>query len=113
MYHIIKNIMAPKLTKNDGINIEHKSHMVMWSKCNFRCVFCLQSSVDFKFGEEYRSLSETEYIAVIMHLMQFGKNFKFSGGEPTLNPRVEWDLQVVKDLGGTVFLIPMDQILNV
>ena len=103
MYHIIKNCMAPKITPNDGINMEYNSHMVMWSKCNFRCVFCLQSSVDFNFDGRYRTLGKTEYIATIMCLMQSGKNFKFSGGEPTLNPRVEWDLQVVKDLGGTVF----------
>ena len=103
MYQIIKNALAPKLTKNDGINMENKSHMIMWSKCNFRCAFCLQASENFQAGESYRSLSEDEYIVAIMTLMQSGENFKFSGGEPTLNPRVEWDLQVVKELGGTLF----------
>lgn len=103
MYRITKNLLAPKLTKNDGINMENKSHMVMWSKCNFRCAFCLQSSKNFVFKTQYHDLSKYEYIAVILKLMESGKNFKFSGGEPTLNPRVEWDLQVVKDHGGTVF----------
>jgi len=103
MYYISKNILAPKLTQNDGINIENKSHMIMWDKCNFRCSFCLQASSNFNNKETYHSLGNYEYIAVIAKLMQTGKNFKFSGGEPTLNPRIEWDLQVVKDLGGTVF----------
>lgn len=103
MYQIIKGCLAPKLTENDGINMENKSHMVMWSRCNFRCSFCYQSSKNFDFEEQYYSLDEDEYIATILKLMESGENFKFSGGEPTLNPRVEWDLQVVKDLGGTVF----------
>lgn len=103
MYRIIKNHMAPKLTENDGINMEYNSHMIMWSRCNFRCAYCLQASKNFEFEEKYHALSEHEYIAVIIKLMQSGKNFKFSGGEPTLNPRIEWDLQIVKDLGGTIF----------
>lgn len=103
MYHIIKNVLAPKLTKNDGINMENKSHMIMWDRCNFRCEFCYQSSKDFHTGASFRSLGEDEFIAVIMMLIQSGKNFKFSGGEPTLNPRIEWDLQIVKQLEGTVF----------
>ena len=103
MYSIRKNAMAPKLTQNDGINIEYNSHMMMWGKCNFRCEFCLQASTNFYTGPSYHSLSKNEYIATIIKLMESGKNFKFSGGEPTLNPRIEWDLQVVKDLGGTVF----------
>ena len=103
MYNIYKNLLAPKLTQNDGINMENNSHMIMWSRCNFRCVFCLQSSKNFDMKEKYHSLDEDEYIATILYLMQYGNNFKFSGGEPTLNPRVEWDLQVVKDLGGTIF----------
>ena len=103
MYRIRKNIMAPKLTGNEGINIENKSHLIMWDKCNFRCVFCFQSSKNFACKEQYHSLGKDEYIAVIMKLMASGRNFKFSGGEPTLNPRIEWDLQVVKDLGGTIF----------
>ncbi len=103
MYQIVKNVLAPKLTKDDGINMENRSHMIMWSKCNFRCAFCLQSSKNFNAGSQYHSLSKDEYLAAILTLMQSGKNFKFSGGEPTLNPRIEWDLQVVKELGGTVF----------
>ena len=103
MYCITKNALAPKLTQNDGINIENKSHMIQWDKCNFRCKFCSQSLNNFKAGPLYHSFDEDEYIAVIMQLMQHGVNFKFSGGEPSLNPRIEWDLQVVKDLGGIVF----------
>lgn len=103
MYRFIKKLLAPKVTENDGINMENKSHLVMWDRCNFRCAFCYQSSKNFVFEEQYYSLSKEEYIAVILKLMQSSKNFKFSGGEPSLNPRIEWDLQVVKDLGGTVF----------
>ena len=103
MYHISERALAPKLTENDGINIENNSHMVMWSKCNFRCSFCFQASTNFNNNDVYHSLGKYEFISVINKLMKTSKNFKFSGGEPTLNPRVEWDLQVVKDLGGTVF----------
>ncbi len=104
MYHIHRNALAPKLTKNDGINMENKSHMILWSKCNFRCAFCLQAVNDFNLNMiSYHSLNKNKFIATIMMLMQTSKNFKFSGGEPTLNPRIEWDLQVVKELGGNVF----------
>lgn len=103
-YLIIKNHLAPKCTENDKIDLNNKSHMFMWSRCNFRCAFCMQSAFDFNERDGYHDLTEDEFISVILKLMKSGKNFKFSGGEPTLNPRLEWELRVVKDLGGTVFL---------
>jgi len=103
-YLIYKNLLAPKCTENDNIDLSKSSHMIMWNRCNFRCGFCYQSSKDFKDSSDYKNLSENEFIATIIDLMKYGKNFKFSGGEPTLNPRLEWDLKVVKGLGGTVFL---------
>ena len=103
MYLIIKNHLAPKFTPNDGINIENNSHIFMWHKCNFRCGFCYQASKNFENSEGYHELSDDHFFATIMALMQSGKNFKFTGGEPTLNKRIEWELSVVKQLGGTVF----------
>lgn len=102
-YRIIKNLLAPKCTQEDGIDLEYHSHMLLYNRCNFRCAFCMQAAFDFKEQYGYHELSENEFISVVLQLMQSGKNFKFSGGEPTLNPRIEWELRVVKDLGGTVF----------
>ena len=102
-YKIFRNVLAPKCTVEDKIDLDHKSHMLMWNKCNFRCDFCMQAAENFTDTDGYFDLSENEFIALILDLMKSGKNFKFSGGEPTLNPNVERDLKIVKDLGGTVF----------
>lgn len=103
-YKVYRNVLAPKCTEKDGFDISQKSHMIMWNKCNFRCGFCYQPSSNNEKIDGYHELNENEFISLILDLMKTGKNFKFSGGEPTLNPRLKWDLKVVKDLGGTVFL---------
>lgn len=102
-YKIFRNVLAPKCTEADKIDLTHKSHMLMWDKCNFRCDFCMQAASDFKIKEGYHDLTENQFIALTLDLLKTGKNFKFSGGEPTLNSNIERDLQIVKDLGGTVF----------
>lgn len=37
-------------------------------------------------------------------LLQTGHHFKFTGGEPTLNPYLKRDLQIVRDKGGIIYL---------
>ncbi|PWB02110.1 hypothetical protein C5O24_12675, partial [Paramuribaculum intestinale] len=33
-----------------------------------------------------------------------GNAFKFTGGEPTLNPKLIDDMEVIRDLGGFIYL---------
>lgn len=103
-YQFIKNFLAPKCTEEDDIDISNKSHMVLYDRCNFRCAYCAQATLDFKPREGFSEVTEGQFISTILNLMQSGKNFKFSGGEPTLNPELERHLSIVKQFGGTVFL---------
>ena len=100
-YRITRNSFAPKATHSENIDIEHNSHGIIYLKCNFRCEFCC---MDFENFKKYIEYDEFSFTAAVLRLMQSGKNFKFSGGESTLNPNLKRDLQIVKKLGGTVFL---------
>lgn len=104
-FAFIQNYLAPKCTEEDQIDMTYNSHMVLYDRCNYRCAYCVQAQKDFNNAsdERYHELSDNEFIATILKLMETGKNFKFSGGEPTLNPDVEKHLKIVKDLGGTIF----------
>lgn len=103
-YRFVKNYLAPKCTEADNIDISRKSHFVLYDRCNFRCGYCAQSNYGFQNLKGYSEVSEGQFISTILNLMQSGKNFKFSGGEPTLNPQLERHLEIVKQFGGTVFL---------
>lgn len=101
-YTIFENALAPKLTKDSGVNMEYNSHMISYNRCNFRCEFCDLGINNFKYNS-YVEYTENQFIATIISLMSHGKNFKFSGGEPSLNPDVEKHMQIVKGFGGTIF----------
>lgn len=100
-YLIIEHAFAPKARENEGYDILHNSHGILYMRCNYRCKFCTQN---FDAFHQYREYDEFSFTAMIMRLMQKGKNFKFTGGEATLNPNLKRDLKIVKNLGGTVFL---------
>jgi wyosine [tRNA(Phe)-imidazoG37] synthetase (radical SAM superfamily) len=83
------------------INKCESSHGIIYEKCNFNCVFCNNR---FNSSKQYHEYEEDEFIATILHLLNTCNRFKFSGGEPTLNPYLEQDLSIVKQLGGYVFV---------
>ncbi len=100
-YCIVECAFAPKARRTEGYDIEHNSHGILYMRCNYRCKFCVQ---DFNRFHEYSEYDEVTFTAMVMRLIQKSKNFKFTGGEPTLNPNVKRDIGIVKKLGGTVFL---------
>ena len=98
-YCIRKSLFAAKIMHDDYLEIEENSHGVGFTKCNFRCKFC---RIDH--GSKVPEYDQYHFAAEIMRLMQSGKNFKFSGGEQSLNPDLKQDLRIVKNLGGAIFL---------
>lgn len=100
-YRIIENAFAPKIKDNWEIFNYTNSHAIIVNYCNFNCCFC---GVDYAPENKYINYSLEEFQQVVLELMKKGKCFKFSGGEPTLNPRLREDLQIVKKSGGYVYL---------
>lgn len=96
---VVQGYYAPKI--NNIIENEDKIHCVVWPKCNFRCSFC-----DFWQRDDviFKELSIKNFEAVADHLIKFGRAFKFTGGEPCLNPELFTMLQIVKNKGGLCFL---------
>lgn len=103
-YSIFRNCLSLMCSDNELYDIEHNSHTFMWDRCNFRCRFCHIGVGKYKDSVKTIALEKEKFILAVINLLPDGKNFKFTGGEATLNPRLEWELRVVKDLGGTVFL---------
>lgn len=98
-YSIRPLYFAPMIKSLAGT--DEKVHAIVYHKCNFNCDFC---TIHLRPKEEFQEYSEDEFVIVASQLMQLGKSFKFTGGEPTLNPTILRDTQIIKDLGGRVFL---------
>lgn len=99
-YEIIANRFAPK--RSDLLLEPYsRSHSICYGKCNFHCRFC-----DFQErpANAYRTFDDIHFAATVKELSTKGHNFKFTGGEPTLNPCLETHLQIVKDCNGYVYL---------
>lgn len=99
-YEIISNRFAPKISefKNEKPTL---SHSVCFGKCNFNCKFC-----DFTDRPiiQYRSFDNASFTRTIEQLIEKGNCFKFTGGEPTLNPHLEEHLKIVRSFNGFVYL---------
>ena len=99
-YEIIPNRFAPKRSdlKNAEISL---SHSICYGKCNFNCAFC-----DFTKRpiSQYQTYDIDSFTKTVKQLITIGKNFKFTGGEPTLNPQLYEHLSIVKELGGYIYL---------
>lgn len=96
---VVPNYYAPKI---EGILEAHeKIHCVVWSKCNFKCEFC-----DFwqRTDVTFKEIDILNFEKVVQHLVKESKAFKFTGGEPCLNPELKEMLCIVKKYGGIVFL---------
>lgn len=101
--------MAYKITPNyfsikyfdEELDSSIKLHSISYDKCNFRCGFCNFSN---RHKDEYENFDTDVFEQIIKKLMLHSKYFKFTGGEPTLNPYLERDLRIVKRHGGCVFL---------
>ncbi len=101
-YRITPNFFAPKEFDLDSNNSDYrKSHSISYNRCNFKCKFC---EFHFRNQNYYREYDKEEFEDMVDMLMQRGKNFKFTGGESTLNPNLLRDLEIVKKQGGKVYL---------
>lgn len=58
----------------------------------------------YKHTNNYVDFSAEEFEELVNKLLPTGQMFKFTGGEPTLNPELERDLSIVKQAGGTCFV---------
>ena len=82
-YEIIANRFAPKRLDMPSEKFNVNSHSICYNRCNFRCPFC-----DFRERpeENYLEFTDDEFKHLVEQLIKKGNNFKFTGGEPTLNP---------------------------
>lgn len=100
-YNIVPNYYSP-MCEDWGMDLSYESsHGIIYRNCNYNCVFCNNK---FHPRELYHEYDEEQFICAILRLMNSNNRFKFSGGEQTLNPYLSQDLDIVKKLGGYVFL---------
>lgn len=102
-YHIESNyysIFSPSI-KPEKDNYHLGVHGIFFKTCNFNCSFCNNHCHP---AENYSNYSEQDFRETISELLNNGSYFKFSGGEPTNNPNLLRDIQIVKDYGGIILL---------
>lgn len=76
-------------------------HSIGYGKCNYRCAFC---SFEKWKVEAYPEFTLESFEQKVWELLRYSKNFKFTGGEPTLNPYLGDLLRIVKIYGAQVYL---------
>ena len=100
-YKIMKNYYAPMCDDWDILNAPEPAHAIMYRRCNFDCAFCMNR---FHNDDDYVDMDYDQFVYIVNELIKSGNRFKFSGGEPTMNPDLPRDMRAVKELGGYVFL---------
>jgi len=97
-YEIIPCHYAPK--RRDLTN-ENLSHSIFYGHCNFNCIFC-----NFRARPKLSHMhyDNKDFDTLLDELFKHSKNFKFTGGEPTLNPELIRHLTKIKDRGGIIYL---------
>ena len=100
-YNIIPNYYSPMCGDWAKDLSYESSHGIIFKNCNYNCIFCNNK---FHPSELYKEYDEDQFIGTILRLICSNNRFKFSGGEQTLNPYLAQDLDIVKKLGGYVFL---------
>ena len=100
-YAIDIHRFAPKCRDLGRLGQLNNSHSVAFDKCNFRCRYC---ELRNRPRTNFVTYSPERFREVAEELFRLGKGFKFTGGEPTLNPTLLQDLAIVKELGGLVYL---------
>lgn len=76
-------------------------HSIAYGRCNYRCEFCY-------FGKRktnlYPEFTLETFEQKIWELLRYSKNFKFTGGEPTLNPYLPELMRILKIYGAQIYL---------
>lgn len=99
-YKIIPNFFSLKYW-DEELSTPIQLHNISYNRCNFHCGFCDYKNRDMS---DYKEYSDSGLKKIIKELLPLSKYFKFTGGEPTLNPKLINDLRIVNLLGGHVFL---------
>lgn len=98
---IVRNYFSPMCGDWDIVNKNEPTHAIFYRTCNFHCEYC---NNDFHENNEYKEYTDDEFVFIIASLMKYGTRFKFTGGEATNNPNLTEAMQIVKQLGGYIFL---------
>lgn len=85
----------------DRFNDNRRVHVVRYGRCNYRCEFCYFGKKPYDSAPEYTLES---FEQKIWEFLRYSKNFKFTGGEPTLNPYLADLMRIVKIYGAQTFL---------
>lgn len=85
----------------DRFNDNKRVHDISYNKCNYRCAFC---AFDKWATDRYPEYNLETFELKVWELLRYSKNFKFTGGEPTLNPYLPEMMRIVKIYGAQTFL---------
>lgn len=99
-YKITPNFFAIKYWDRE-LNYPIQLHSISYKLCNFRCGFC---NFNNRHCEEYIDYTQEEFRIKAQQLISLGSYFKFTGGEPTINPYLIQDLLTIRSLNGHAFL---------
>ncbi len=101
-YLVVPGSFAMKCSRFVTGEEPQNAHSISYCRCNFDCEFCF-----FKYYQptnRYEEFTAETFEAMVRRLLPEGQVFKFTGGEPALNPDLRRDLKIVKRLGGITFL---------
>lgn len=101
-YLIVPNFYAPKCSKYIESENPTNIHALSYNKCNFNCNYCI-----FSYRQQetiYRDYDIDAFKEKAKELMKTGNSFKFTGGEPTLDPLLLDRLKVLRDLGAVIYV---------
>lgn len=85
----------------DRFKDNRRVHVISYKRCNYRCEFCGHGEITYDYNKEY-TLETFEM--KVWELLRYSKNFKFTGGEPTLNPQLAELMRITKIYGAQNFL---------
>lgn len=94
---IKKSFYAPKVVI-DKKNI----HAISIAYCNFNCTYC-----DFHYRKKdtkYTLFSKPLFFLRVLLLRPYGRCYKFTGGEPCMNPYIKEFMRVIRLIGGKIYL---------
>lgn len=101
-YLVVPNFYAPKCAKfissDDPVNI----HAFSYDKCNFHCDYCI-----FAYRQKettYHDYDSVAFVNKVKELLPKGTSFKFTGGEPTLDPHILDRLHTLREFGATIYI---------
>ena len=100
-YFFVTNCFAPKWYS--GNEKPANLHCVSYEFCNFKCNFCKVAyrNVD----NNYLKIDSFDKIQKILtELLKRGNGFKFTGGEPTLDPYLYESLEFLKEKRAQIYL---------